>query len=122
MPWWAWLLIGLTALAAAGAWGVVVVRRDPLGRAFLKLGLRAKARAARSLLRSGRTPWLAKAVVAAVVVYLAIPFDVIPDFIPILGQLDDVLVVAGAFALLLKLIPREELRRAIDEADPPDSG
>ncbi|MBI2938875.1 MAG: DUF1232 domain-containing protein [Chloroflexi bacterium] len=43
--------------------------------------------------------------------YLAFPFDLIPDFIPVLGQLDDLLLVAALAALLRWAIPRELVRR-----------
>ena len=42
--------------------------------------------------------------------YLAIPFDLVPDFIPVLGQLDDVLIVAAVAWLVLRLTPSEVLR------------
>ncbi len=46
--------------------------------------------------RDPRVPWHAKAVAAAVAAYALSPIDLIPDFIPVLGQLDDALVVALA--------------------------
>lgn len=39
--------------------------------------------------------------------YLLLPFDLIPDFIPVLGQLDDLLIVPGLFIIGIKLIPKE---------------
>jgi uncharacterized membrane protein YkvA (DUF1232 family) len=48
------------------------------------------------LLGDPRVPRRAKAALAVVVPYLAMPFDLIPDFIPVLGQLDDALLVAAA--------------------------
>ena len=39
--------------------------------------------------------------------YVLLPFDLIPDFIPVLGQLDDVLIVPGLIYLALKMIPQE---------------
>jgi uncharacterized membrane protein YkvA (DUF1232 family) len=50
--------------------------------------------------------WLGP-VVLVTVAYLAFPFDLLPDFIPIVGQLDDVLLVAGIGALLRWAIPRQ---------------
>ena len=43
--------------------------------------------------------------VPALAGYLAVPLDIIPDFIPVLGQLDDLLIVAAGLWLLLRLIP-----------------
>lgn len=55
--------------------------------------------------RHPRTPVLAKAVAAAVVAYAFSPIDLIPDFIPILGWLDDLLVLPAGIWLVLKLLP-----------------
>jgi uncharacterized membrane protein YkvA (DUF1232 family) len=55
--------------------------------------------------RDPRTPWYAKALAAAVVAYALSPFDLIPDFIPVIGYLDDVIVVPLGIALVLKLVP-----------------
>ena len=52
-----------------------------------------------------RTPWYAKAVAGAVVAYALSPIDLIPDFIPVIGYLDDLIVVPLGIALALKLIP-----------------
>ena len=57
------------------------------------------------MLRHPQTPWLAKALLALAVGYLLLPFDLIPDFIPILGQLDDLVIVPGLFWLGVKCVP-----------------
>ena len=56
-------------------------------------------------IRDPRTPWYAKAVAGAVVAYALSPIDLIPDFIPVIGYLDDLIVVPLGIALALKLIP-----------------
>src|SRR4030081_263394 len=52
-----------------------------------------------------RPPWYAKAVAGAVVAYALSPIDLIPDFIPVIGYLDDLIVVPLGIALALKLVP-----------------
>ncbi len=57
--------------------------------------------------RDPRVPWYAKAVAVAVAAYAASPIDLIPDFIPVLGYLDDLIVVPLGIALVIKLTPPE---------------
>jgi uncharacterized membrane protein YkvA (DUF1232 family) len=75
--------------------------------------------------RDPRTPWLAKVFAAAVAAYALSPIDLIPDFIPILGYLDDLLIVPAGIALAIHLIPpaiMADFRRQADErADRPRS-
>ena len=56
-------------------------------------------------LRHPRTPWYAKACGAATLLYALSPIDLIPDFIPVLGYLDDVVLVPLGLWLTMKLIP-----------------
>ena len=56
--------------------------------------------------RDPRVPWYAK-VAVAVAAYAASPIDLIPDFIPVLGYLDDLIIVPLGIALVIKLIPPE---------------
>ena len=55
--------------------------------------------------RDPRTPWYAKLAAGAVAAYALSPIDLIPDFIPILGYLDDLLIVPLGVLLVVKLIP-----------------
>jgi uncharacterized membrane protein YkvA (DUF1232 family) len=65
----------------------------------------------RRLLADGRIPRRRKALVVALLAYLALPFDVVPDFIPVAGQLDDAVVVA----LVLRAICRGGSREMLEE-------
>lgn len=56
-------------------------------------------------LKQKETPWYAKILAAIVVVYALSPIDLIPDFIPILGYLDDLIVLPSLIALTVRLIP-----------------
>ena len=58
-------------------------------------------------LKEKRTPWYAKIIAAIVVVYALSPVDLIPDFIPVLGYLDDVIILPALIALCIKCIPKE---------------
>ena len=55
--------------------------------------------------RDPRVPWYAKVVAACVVAYAFSPIDLIPDFIPVLGYLDDVIIVPLGIVLAIRLIP-----------------
>ena len=55
--------------------------------------------------RDPRTPWYAKTFIGGVVAYALSPIDLIPDFIPVLGYLDDLLLLPIGIHLALKLIP-----------------
>ena len=70
----------------------------------------------RMLAENARTPWLSKVLIGVAVAYLLSPVDIIPDFIPILGHLDDVLLVPGLIWLAVSLIPssvKAEARAAV---------
>jgi uncharacterized membrane protein YkvA (DUF1232 family) len=67
-------------------------------------------------IRRHDVPWIAKMVGTLVVAYAFSPIDLIPDFIPILGQLDDVLIVPLGVWLAIKLVPRELMRQCQEEA------
>ncbi|MGL4610024.1 MAG: YkvA family protein [Trueperaceae bacterium] len=62
------------------------------------------------ILKDERTPKLAKIFLGLAVGYVLLPFDLIPDFIPVLGQLDDLIIVPGLFFLALRLIPKQLLQ------------
>jgi uncharacterized membrane protein YkvA (DUF1232 family) len=82
-------------------------------------GLRARARALRGdvvalylVARDRRTPFLVKLAIGLVVAYALSPVDLVPDFIPIIGLLDDVILVPMAIALVLRFVPRHVMADA----------
>ena len=58
-------------------------------------------------LKDKRTPWYAKIIAATVVVYALSPIDLIPDFVPVLGYLDDLIILPALVAWCVKCIPDE---------------
>ena len=106
---WQWLGVALGATIAF--WSLLVV-------ALLALGRRRDAREVarfipdcivlfKRLLQDPRVPRRAKLAVALLIPYLAMPFDLIPDFIPIAGQLDDAILVAAVVAYVTRRAGRE---------------
>ena len=121
MIWWEWAVLAVAAVLVT--WAVLV-------GVLLAAGRRAEARALatfvpdcvvlfRRLLADGRVPRRGRIAVVLLLAYLAMPFDLVPDFIPIAGQLDDVLAVA----LVLRLVLRSAGPSLIEEhwPGPPES-
>jgi uncharacterized membrane protein YkvA (DUF1232 family) len=59
--------------------------------------------------RDPRTPWYAKLIIAGCVAYALSPVDVIPDFIPVIGLVDDLIFIPIALALAVRFIPDDVL-------------
>lgn len=66
--------------------------------------------------RDPRVPWYAKALAGAVAAYAFSPIDLIPDAIPVLGYLDDLVLVPAGIALALRLIPADVLAHCRSQA------
>lgn len=62
--------------------------------------------------KDSRTPWYARVIAICTVAYALSPIDLIPDFIPILGHLDDIIIVPAGIALTVRLIPADALEEA----------
>ncbi len=69
--------------------------------------------------RDPRTPWAARLLVLAIVGYAVSPIDLIPDFIPVLGYLDELLLLPAALYIAVRMIPASAMadarNRAVDE-------
>ena len=75
----------------------------------------------RLVLRHDKTPVLAKIFLGLAIAYVLMPFDLIPDFIPVIGQLDDLVIVPLLVYVALKMIPgavvnecREQIKRELN--------
>lgn len=62
-------------------------------------------------------PWYAKLLAVIVVGYALSPIDLIPDFVPILGYLDDIILIPAGVALVIKLIPENVLNECREQTD-----
>ena len=71
----------------------------------------------RLVLRHPQTPWVAKLLLGLAVGYLLLPFDLIPDFIPILGQLDDVVIIPVLLYMALLFIPKAVIQSCREQVN-----
>jgi len=67
--------------------------------------------------RDPRTPWLPRLLALAIAAYALSPIDLIPDFIPVLGYLDDVIIVPLGLWLVLRMIPAEVIAASRAKAE-----
>ena len=67
-------------------------------------------------IRHPGTPWTAKAVLIFILLYAASPIDIIPDFIPFFGMLDDIVVIAAGLWLARRLIPDAVMEECREKA------
>ena len=73
-------------------------------------------------MRDPRTPWYGRVLAAIIVGYAFSPIDLIPDAIPILGYLDDLVLLPLGILLLIKLMPPEVMKECRAKAAEPTSG
>lgn len=69
----------------------------------------------RLVLKHPKTPWLAKLFLGLAIAYLLLPFDLIPDFIPVLGQLDEIIIIPVLVYLALLFIPKTIIQDCRDQ-------
>lgn len=66
--------------------------------------------------RDPRTPWLARVLALAVAAYALSPIDLIPDFVPVLGYVDDLILVPLGLALVVRLVPVDVMEACRERA------
>jgi uncharacterized membrane protein YkvA (DUF1232 family) len=104
------IFVGVTLLVlalAAGflAWRVWRSEERRLAKRISKMPFGDKIAFGRGLLGDPRVPLGARIIALALVLYLASPIDLLPDFIPVLGFLDDILIVIIGANLILRSVP-----------------
>ena len=67
-------------------------------------------------LKHNKTPWYAKAIAVITIAYALSPIDLIPDFIPVIGYLDDLILLPMLVSLVVKLIPEETFAECRQQA------
>lgn len=106
-------VVATAVIAASWAALIVLARRLPPGAAKdLATVLPACATAARRLARDPRVPRRAKLAVGFAGLWVLSPIDLIPEFLPVIGPLDDVVVVALALRYAARRVPRDVLFEA----------
>jgi uncharacterized membrane protein YkvA (DUF1232 family) len=120
-----WILLGVAVAAvvavAAGWLTLRWLRRSLVVKAFgprlAQLSFRQKLGLAWALMRDPRIPLLVRAIPVLLVLYLAMPLDFIPDFLPVIGQLDDLLILVIGVGLIVRFVPRAVLESQIARAE-----
>src|SRR5438445_2196419 len=98
-------LLLLIALAAFMLWRIQRSDEKKLAKRIAKLPFLDKISLAGSLISDDRIPIAPRIIALALVLYIASPVDLIPDFIPLIGYVDDILIVIVGAGLLLRSIP-----------------
>ena len=99
-------LVLLIAVAAFVFWRIQRSDEKKLAKRVAKLPFLDKVALAGSLFRDDRISIAPRIIALALVLYIASPIDLIPDFIPVIGYFDDILIVLVGAGLLLRSIPR----------------
>ncbi len=71
----------------------------------IRHGLRREVRVYRLVLRHERTPWVSRMLLAAALAYALSPIDLIPDWLPVVGHIDDIVIVPLLVWLAVKFVP-----------------
>ena len=117
-----WMLLPLIPLGLAAFFAFKVFRIRRRARRFLELSRQERLAFARAVLRDEQVPIGARVIVSLAAAYLALPFDLIPDFIPVIGQADDFFVATAMLAVINRAAPDERMEAAMRAARAQESG
>lgn len=111
-----WMLLPLLPLGLASFFVYKVWRIRRRARTFLALSRAERLVFARAILRDPEAPIGPRVLVALAAAYLALPFDLIPDFIPVIGHADDFFVATAMLAVIHRAMPAERVVAAMRAA------
>ena len=125
MATWIWVTFGIIAgillilIAGAGFvwWKIYTSEEKKLARRIAKLNVRDKLSLAGALFGDPRIGIAPKLIAVGLTLYLASPLDLIPDFIPVVGYFDDLLIVIIGAGLLLRSIPEYVLEEHVGRVE-----
>ncbi len=124
MGWWELAIIATVVILLFSAIALAIVRfmvkREPY-KNFMDLNMRRKLTFIKLVARDRRVPLYVKAIPLFLVLYLISPIDIIPDFIPVVGFLDDFVISLLAFLLIFKLTSENVVRDLLQEANAPEA-
>jgi len=113
VPYWSWILVAFGILLASWALMVVLAARLPDGVLKELAGFMPDCvTTVRRLRRDPRVPRRARIAVVIAGLWLISPIDLIPEFLPVIGPLDDIVVIALALRYAARQVPREVLLEA----------
>jgi uncharacterized membrane protein YkvA (DUF1232 family) len=101
MPWWAWSLVAVVGLYALAVLALVLVGRRGDAVAVVRL-IPDCIVLVRRLTADPRVPRRHRWLLLALVAYLLVPFDIVPDFVPVAGALDDAIIVVWVLRTVLR--------------------
>lgn len=118
---WLWIflaliagsLLALVVIAAYVWWRVQTSEEKQLAKRIAGLRFGDRLALASALFRDPRVSLVPGLIAVALIAYLAMPIDIVPDFIPVLGYFDDLLILVIGAGLLLRSIPRHVLEEHV---------
>lgn len=113
VEWIVVILLGFLALAIVLYMLYRRFRVHPVLRSIQDLTWENRLKLAGRLVADEQIPLVNRAILVLIVLYLALPIDLIPDFIPVLGQIDDIMILGGGILLFTRLVERDRLESHI---------